>query len=403
MQELVSVIVPVYNVEKYIEKCIESIINQTYKNLEIFLVDDGSTDNSLNICKEYAEKDSRIIVLTQSNSGAYKARKYAVEIATGRYVAFVDGDDWIDSDMYADMVSIMEKYHTLMVGTGTIDVNGEKESVRKQKAKEGHYKDEVFVREILPYMLYDGDFFESLIEPTLWNKMFSREPLKEIFEEIEEGGKIANDVVITYPFLTRNHDIYITTKSYYHYRMIVSNSISRNRYKDIYDRLNVHIKNVDNYFRASKYRDILVPQLSAHCLRMYIMYCPEIFDSVPGEYLSIYGGVKKNEKIIIYGAGKSGANAYTYACNYIKDQIIAWVDKNYDVLSKTVNECICDPREADFSNVDRVIVTVLKADAIKSIKKDLSSMGVTEDKISWIPNKYIVNPKLAFELIEGRK
>lgn len=114
--DLITVIVPVYNVEKYLERCVESIINQTYKNLEIILVDDGSTDNSGNICDEYAKKDSRIIVIHKENGGQATARNMALDIAKGKYIAFADSDDWVD-------ISIYEKlYNALICNNANISV-----------------------------------------------------------------------------------------------------------------------------------------------------------------------------------------------------------------------------------------------------------------------------------------
>ncbi|OUQ56652.1 hypothetical protein B5E58_10530, partial [Tyzzerella sp. An114] len=92
----ISVIVPIYNVEKYLNRCVDSIINQTYKNLEIILVDDGSPDNCGKICDEYAKKDNRIKVVHKENGGVSSARNVGLNIATGDYIGFVDGDDWID-------------------------------------------------------------------------------------------------------------------------------------------------------------------------------------------------------------------------------------------------------------------------------------------------------------------
>ena len=97
-QPLISIIVPVYNAEQYLEKCVNSIINQTYTNLEIILVDDGSPDNCGAICDEYAKKDSRIKVIHKSNGGVSSARNRALECLTGEYVAFVDSDDYIHQD-----------------------------------------------------------------------------------------------------------------------------------------------------------------------------------------------------------------------------------------------------------------------------------------------------------------
>ena len=95
-KEKISVIIPVYNVEKYLKRCLDSVINQTYKNLEIILVDDGSTDNSGKICDEYAKNDKRIIVIHKENGGVSVARNIGLDICTGDYVNFIDSDDWID-------------------------------------------------------------------------------------------------------------------------------------------------------------------------------------------------------------------------------------------------------------------------------------------------------------------
>ena len=98
--DLISIIVPVYNVEKYLVKCLESIINQTYKYLEIILIDDGSTDGSGRICDEYAKKDNRIKVSHKGNGGLSSARNVGLDMSAGQYIAFVDSDDWLELDMY---------------------------------------------------------------------------------------------------------------------------------------------------------------------------------------------------------------------------------------------------------------------------------------------------------------
>ena len=106
--QIVSIIVPVYNVQEYIKDCINSIICQTYKELEIILVDDGSSDNSLQICKDMAQKDNRIVVLSQLNSGVVNARKNGVNRATGKYIMFVDSDDYVNSDYVEVMMKIFK-------------------------------------------------------------------------------------------------------------------------------------------------------------------------------------------------------------------------------------------------------------------------------------------------------
>lgn len=100
----ISIIVPIYKVEQFIDKCIDSIVNQSYNNLEIILIDDGSPDRCPEICDEWAKKDSRIKVIHKENGGAASARNAGLEIATGDYIGFVDSDDWIDKDMYEFLI-----------------------------------------------------------------------------------------------------------------------------------------------------------------------------------------------------------------------------------------------------------------------------------------------------------
>ena len=106
-QPLLSVIVPYYNVENYIDKCISSIAGQIYSNLEILLINDGSTDNTAMLCDAWQKKDERIKVIHQQNEGASTTRKNGVKLALGDYITFVDADDWIDKNMYADLMSAL--------------------------------------------------------------------------------------------------------------------------------------------------------------------------------------------------------------------------------------------------------------------------------------------------------
>ena len=110
-QDLISLIVPVYNVEKYLDRCMESVLRQTYHNLEIILVDDGSTDSSPAKCEEYAKRDSRVKVIHKQNGGLSDARNAGLKIATGDYIGYVDSDDWIERDMYARMHQACTEHH----------------------------------------------------------------------------------------------------------------------------------------------------------------------------------------------------------------------------------------------------------------------------------------------------
>ena len=110
MYPLISVIIPIYNVETFLPSCIESVINQTYENLEIILIDDGSTDKSGKICDKYSENDSRITVIHKDNEGVAEARNTGIENMSGEYFCFVDGDDYVDNEYISEMYSLTKEY-----------------------------------------------------------------------------------------------------------------------------------------------------------------------------------------------------------------------------------------------------------------------------------------------------
>ena len=120
----ISVIVPVYNVETYQARCVDSILNQSYANLEVILVDDGSKDASGSICDKYAEKDNRIRVIHKENGGLSSARNAGLDVACGEYITFVDSDDWIEPLAYGWMMEAMVRYDVKMVCAGRYDVDG---------------------------------------------------------------------------------------------------------------------------------------------------------------------------------------------------------------------------------------------------------------------------------------
>lgn len=123
--DLISIVVPIYNVEKYLDKCIESIVNQTYKNLEIILVDDGSPDSCPQICDKWAETDSRIKVVHKENCGTFKARISGIDAATGKYIAFIDGDDWLTADAVQYLYGLLMKTPNCQIATSQFTITKE--------------------------------------------------------------------------------------------------------------------------------------------------------------------------------------------------------------------------------------------------------------------------------------
>lgn len=133
--KMISIIVPIYNVEKYLDKCLGSIVNQTYKNIEIILVNNGSTDNSLNIAEKWKYRDNRIKVFSIDNKGVSYARNYGIKVSNGNYIAFIDSDDWIDRDMYETLIEGIIRYNA-DIAQCSYYVNSKDEQVLIKKDKE---------------------------------------------------------------------------------------------------------------------------------------------------------------------------------------------------------------------------------------------------------------------------
>lgn len=169
----ISVIVPVYNVEKYLNKCVNSILKSSYKKLEIILVDDGSVDNSGSLCDDLAAKDNRIIVLHKKNGGLSSARNAGLEIATGEYISFIDSDDYIEAKMFETMLKrgIEKEADIIQCGVYRVDESGKLSTtirVEDWSSKDGQILEDFFVSQKIPVMVCNKLFRHSLIQ----NKRF---------------------------------------------------------------------------------------------------------------------------------------------------------------------------------------------------------------------------------------
>ena len=186
-EDLISVIVPVYNMEQYLERCINSIVDQTYRNLEIILVDDGSTDRSPRMCDEYAAKDGRIKVVHKVNGGLSDARNAGLQVATGTYIGYVDSDDWIEPQMYQRM------YEACIEHQAQVAVCRYAKIYRDHVDREGKGQVTVFDREDI-LKIYLTDQPEYVVYNSVWSKLFAREVVEGVLFPV---GKNSEDIMYT--------------------------------------------------------------------------------------------------------------------------------------------------------------------------------------------------------------
>ena len=208
---LISVIVPVYKVEQFIHRCVDSILNQTYTNLEIILVDDGSPDRCGEICDEYAEKDSRIRVIHQKNGGLSAARNAGLDICTGDYIAFVDSDDYIEADMYERMLTAAIAYKVdICICQWQFETCEGKKVVDLAKVNSdifGEMSSLVFAQ-----FLFKGSY-ENGVVVAAWNKLYK----KSIFNDIRFCGNYMEDDAIHSYIFSIDFPVFVMDQQYYVY------------------------------------------------------------------------------------------------------------------------------------------------------------------------------------------
>ena len=203
---LISVIVPIYKVEEYLDRCVESLVNQTYKNLEIILVDDGSPDGCPHKCEDWARKDSRIKVIHKENGGLSDARNAGMNIATGEFISFIDSDDYIASDFFATLLAAMEKENSDIVECSVVKFY--------EDGKFEKYSDNLAVTTSQTESALSGLIAENPFHQHVWNKLYKVDCLKGILFPV---GKLNEDEFWTYQVFGRAKKVSKINKTMYYY------------------------------------------------------------------------------------------------------------------------------------------------------------------------------------------
>ena len=257
----ISIIVPVYNVEKYICKCIDSILNQTFTDFELIRIDDGSTDKSGKICDEYKKKDSRIKVIHKKNEGLSSARNIGLDIAQGKYIGFVDSDDYIDENMYEVLYKDIRNNNS--------DISMCEYDFIYDNNQIEEFNDEKYIINYSNYealsLFYTSKYMFFVVA---WNKLYKKEIFKDIrypVGKINEDGFIAHKIIFNCKKITYNSE-----KLYHYYQS--NNSITRSKFT---------IKNLDKleymseritFFKNNGYEDLSLQAKSSFINEFFKLY-----------------------------------------------------------------------------------------------------------------------------------
>lgn len=239
---MISIIVPIYNAERYLKRCLDSILHQTYRDIEIILINDGSTDSSLKICKEYEKIDTRIILLNQENKGVSEARNQGIRVSKNKYIQFVDSDDYIDQNMCQDLIKLAENYKIDLVVCGFKSITPWN---KKMVSYSNHKYNNVKSLEIDFKYLYEHAFFHSMC-----NKLYKKIHITNL---LNSELSIGEDLFFNLDYLKNVNEIITTSTCYYNYTSTSNTSLSKilhsnelllieNRYKYFLNFCNIYFE-----------------------------------------------------------------------------------------------------------------------------------------------------------------
>lgn len=393
--QLVSIIIPIYGVELYLKQCIESVLSQTYQNLQIILVNDGSKDKCGEICNFYATKDTRIQVIHKQNEGLVNARKSGLAIAQGEFVTFVDGDDWIGKNFIYNLIQPAIKYNTDFTIAGYIREFYGKEDKIHPKLTEGYYNKEDLLKTVLPNAIYNGIFFQHGISTYVWNKLFKLSNLKKYLTIIDKNIVMGEDAALTYPYLFNCDSLYITNATDYYYRQR-PNSIVKSvpNLQLEYSQLSLLFKHLKKYLPSKLIIDLDV-QLKFYFYSQILIRSGGVINSdintIP------FKKINSAKKLVIYSSGAFGQHLIASLQKLKHYNIISWIDEDHvesQIFGLEVN-AIDYILQIEF---DLVLIASIDEHYTNEAVNKLLKLGINMDKISCFKFDLIENEKSVIKI-----
>jgi len=375
----VSIIVPIYNTEKYLAKCIESICNQTFRELQIILVDDGSTDSSGSICDTYAALDERITVIHNYNQGVVQARKAGLAVAKNELIAFIDSDDYMDESAIQYMYERMIDSDSDIVVCGYIMNKENSSQMVKNIMKPGVY-DKSMLESMYSKLIFDDSYMQPSIIQSMCGKLFKKKILLETSEDIDERITLGEDASFVFPYLLACESICISDQCYYHYQ-IRNGSMCTKKDLLVFERIEAFQQYLINKFSRYPVKYMLnlqVKKYIVHLLEMAIRNTYGICYSKQYVFDSKFINNIKGKNVIVYGAGEVGKDCVE---TLLRQGVTPrWVDKNKN--GEKSLDILIESTDIINEDVDVIVVAVLRQSLYESIKNELTKF-VDKEKVIW--------------------
>lgn len=369
-----SIIIPVYNAMKYLSRCLISVENQTFNDIEIICVNDGSTDNSLDILKRMELEDERIKIINKTNGGLVSARKAGILAATGELIGYVDSDDWIESDMYEKMVQYANKYKVDLVTCGYY-LEGNYTTIHLDTVEEGLYEEEK-MQYLRDNAIYRYDKKETGLRGSLCCKLFKREILQKVQMEIPNVVSIAEDKLCLINYLLYCNSAYVYKKPYYHWCIHQESMGHKNNPNYL---LCVHevYHCITGFYNHKNFSEQMQSQAELYITELLILGINTRLGFQNRNLLRIdpywLSFLPQGARVMLYGGGDLGEQ-YKRQIEHRKD--ICLINNNLDFTMPSVEQL----RTLSF---DYIVITIKNRDKAKQIKAQFIELGVEEKKILW--------------------
>ena len=377
--QLVTIIIPIYGVELYLKQCIESVLSQTYRNLQIILVNDGSKDKCGEICDYYAAKDTRIQLIHKQNEGLVNARKSGLAIAQGEFVTFVDGDDWVGENFIYNLIQPSLKFDVDFTIAGFIREFYGKEDKIFPKLPIGYHSTENLVNTIFPNCIYNGIFFQHGISTYVWNKLFRINKLKKFLSLIDKNIVMGEDAALTYPYLFDCKSIYITDAADYYYRQR-PNSIVKSvpNLKLEYSQLSLLFKHLKKNLSNNLNIEI-ESQLKLYFFSQILIRSGGVINS---DITTIpFSNIYSAKNLVIFSSGSFGQHLISSLRKLNHYNIISWLDEDH-IESQIFGLEVNSIDHILNINFDLVVIASIDEKYTNDAINKLINLGISRNKIS---------------------
>lgn len=376
-QPLISVIVPIYMIDRYVGLCIESIINQTYKNLEIILVDDGSKDRCPEICDLYKRKDDRIKVIHKPNGGLVSARKAGLQQSNGEWISYVDGDDWIGPGFIDGLYTAARTSSADMVCAGfTRDLFSRSASFINTLSS-GIYEGER-LKELWKNMASMSPYYRPGISTYVWNKLFKRSILLDPQSRMDNRISIGEDGAVTYPALLTCSRVAVIDNVAYHYRQREDSMLKQSAgYSAEAQKLLYLYEYLNRWSERTPEELGIKEQIIDYVLSIAVMRSG---GRLTQDDYSTFDTAYYGKNVVIYSAGTFGqqlVNRFreTEHCN-----VVAWLDDDFWEYRRCCLDV--DPVESITAlSYDYILIATVDSVVAEKVERRLMDLGVSRKKI----------------------